>query len=136
MVKNELANVDDNIGKALKDARLRKNLKVEDVAKTLKIRATYIVAIEDGDFSRLPSEVYLIGYIRTYSAFLGCSNNWLIKNVEVKKMHKEDFKKQTQAGNDNLAEEYEALLNEKPPWLLMISIMMAGVLVSTWLYFR
>lgn len=55
----------------LKEARLNKNLTVEDVAMHLNIKKQYIIALEESDYDALPGNTYVKGYLRTYSRFLG-----------------------------------------------------------------
>lgn len=41
------------------------------VAQSLRIRFVYLQAIEDGRFNDLPGHTYAVGFIRTYSEYLG-----------------------------------------------------------------
>lgn len=62
-----------NISDILKQERERKSLSVDDVIKTTKIRREFILAIERGDFDKLPSESYALGFVKNYAQFLGIS---------------------------------------------------------------
>lgn len=59
------------IGQRLKDARLAKGLSLEDVSRATKIRASFLVAIEKGEYNKLPSSSYAIGFVQNYAEFLG-----------------------------------------------------------------
>ena len=59
------------LGRALKRARLAQGLDLAQAAHTLRIRPEYLAALEEGDHGRLPGRVYAIGFVRTYSNFLG-----------------------------------------------------------------
>ncbi|MGE5042437.1 MAG: helix-turn-helix domain-containing protein [Candidatus Levyibacteriota bacterium] len=63
-----------NLSDILKQERERKNLTVEDVVKATKIRQEFIRAIEQGNFDRLPSESYALGFVKNYAQFLGISS--------------------------------------------------------------
>ena len=54
----------------LKEEREKQGYSIEDIANTLKIRKKYIISIENGDYSDIPGEVYLNGYIKSYCYFL------------------------------------------------------------------
>jgi cytoskeletal protein RodZ len=56
-------------GKIYKDKRKELNLSIEDVSDKTKIRPHILAAIEDGNFSILPS-VYLKSFLKTYADFL------------------------------------------------------------------
>lgn len=60
-----------SVGQKLHDARISRGLSIEDVASATKIRASFISAIENGDFKKLPSSAYATGFVRNYSVFLG-----------------------------------------------------------------
>lgn len=59
------------LGRALRRARMAVGHDIPHVAKTLRIRPEYLEALEEGDHAKLPGRVYAIGFVRTYSNFLG-----------------------------------------------------------------
>ena len=58
-------------GERLREERLRKNLKLQDVEKATRIKASFLAAIERGDYKKLPSSAYAQGFVRNYAEFLG-----------------------------------------------------------------
>ena len=54
-------------GAALAAARVAQGLSLEDVARQLKLSVAQIKSIEADDHSRLPSPVFVRGFIRTYA---------------------------------------------------------------------
>lgn len=59
------------IGQRLHDARIGKDLSLDDVAKATKIRPSFLSAIEKGEYQRLPSPTYAQGFVKNYAEFLG-----------------------------------------------------------------
>lgn len=59
------------IGQRFKEERLRRKLSLEEVAKATKIRANFLAAIENGEYSKLPSSAYATGFVKNYANFLG-----------------------------------------------------------------
>ena len=59
-----------NIGQVLKNAREEKGLTIEQVAARLFISKGKLDAIENGDWRKLPHQVYIRGYIIQYATFL------------------------------------------------------------------
>jgi len=59
------------VGERLSQARQAKALSIADASDRLKIRRTYLEALESGDWSLLPEEVYIMGFLRQYTALLG-----------------------------------------------------------------
>lgn len=61
----------NEIGSTLKHKRELRGIESQDVAKALKIPHTSILAIENGDITQLPHEVYIRTFIKGYASFLG-----------------------------------------------------------------
>jgi hypothetical protein len=59
------------IGNSLREARTRQGLGYPEVELATKIRAKYIRALEEEDFSTLPGDAYIRGFMRTYAEYLG-----------------------------------------------------------------
>lgn len=72
------------IGKALRNARLSRKLSIEKASKETKISQTYLRAIEEQDFDKIPGDVVLKGFIRVYSDFLGLDAAPLIAELSGK----------------------------------------------------
>lgn len=73
------------LGDLLRQTREQKNLTLEDVEKGTNIRKLYLKAIEDGNYDRLPGEVFLKGFIKTYGRFLGLKGQDLIQQYKEEK---------------------------------------------------
>ncbi len=58
------------VGRLLKAERKKRNLTLEDVCETLKIRKFFLESIEAGRFDQLPGSVYTIGFVKVYCRFL------------------------------------------------------------------
>jgi len=59
------------MAKGLKETRESHGLKIGDVSRTTCICSRYLEAIEEGDFSKIPADIYARGYIREYANCLG-----------------------------------------------------------------
>lgn len=58
-------------GQRLKEQRIIKGLTLEEVAKATKIKVPFLMSIEKGEYERLPSSTYAMGFVRNYAGFLG-----------------------------------------------------------------
>ena len=61
----------NSVGELLKEVREAKGITLKDVENNISIRVLYLQAIEDGKYEVVPGEVYLKGFIRNYSVYLG-----------------------------------------------------------------
>lgn len=62
------------LGKLLQQERIRKGLTVEDIFNETKISPLHIVAIEEGDFQKMPHPAFARGFTRNYSRLLGLNS--------------------------------------------------------------
>lgn len=68
----------DNVSNMLKEARLAKGLSLEDAEAATSIRKLYLEAVENGEFEKIPGDVFAKGIIRTYGNFLGLNGPDLV----------------------------------------------------------
>jgi transcriptional regulator with XRE-family HTH domain len=70
------------LGSELREARLRKELSLDEVEQELRIRAKFLAAIETGDYSLIPSQVQARGFLRNYAQFLGLDADAILARYE------------------------------------------------------
>lgn len=58
-------------GQRLRSERLKRGLTLEEVSKATKIKVPFLLAIEKGEYEKLPSSTYAQGFVRNYAGFLG-----------------------------------------------------------------
>jgi len=61
----------DELGQILRQARENKGLSLEEAFEQTRINAAYLEALENGDYSVLPSPTHAKGFLRNYARFLG-----------------------------------------------------------------
>lgn len=69
------------IGEKLRKARLEKGITFDDVVKDTKIRTRYLQALEEENWDVFPGNVYLKGFLRTYSNYLGLDENEYLEQI-------------------------------------------------------
>jgi cytoskeletal protein RodZ len=70
---------DESWGEKLQQARLFKNLKIEEVAKQINIRPEYLSALEEERFDKLPAGLYGKNFLKEYALFLGLNVKEILK---------------------------------------------------------
>jgi len=68
----------ESVARTLSQARQAYGQDLRSVAEALRIRYVYLDAIESGRFQDLPGPAYAIGFVRTYSEFLGLDSNEIV----------------------------------------------------------
>ena len=71
------------VGQKLEDARKKKGISLREVSESTKIRGDYISAIETGNFEINLPEVYLRGFVRLYSKFLGLDEDAMVDELNI-----------------------------------------------------
>ncbi|HWY80138.1 MAG TPA: helix-turn-helix domain-containing protein [Candidatus Sulfotelmatobacter sp.] len=61
------------LGQRLYQKRLQRKQSFEEIAQELKIKPTFLAAIERGEYHKLPSPAYAQGFVRNYASYLGLS---------------------------------------------------------------
>ncbi|HZP73345.1 MAG TPA: helix-turn-helix domain-containing protein [Gaiellaceae bacterium] len=59
------------IGNSLREARVRRGVDFAQAEVATKIRGKYLRALEEEQFSLLPAQTYVKGFLRTYAEYLG-----------------------------------------------------------------
>lgn len=116
---------ESNLGVALRQARLKRKLSLEDVAAVLHIRKEYLQAIEQGNYRQLPGRTYGIGFVRTYASHLDLDPLDAIQR----------FKDETAEGSPDADLAFPKASTEKrlPGAAITVgSILAAGILYGAW----
>ncbi len=61
----------DGVGEFLRRERELRYISLDDVAERTKISRRYLEAIEEGQYDRLPGEIFVRGFIRSYAQSVG-----------------------------------------------------------------
>ncbi len=115
------------VGAVLRDRRVELALELDDVADALRIRRAYLAAIENGRLDDLPGHIYAVGFIRTYSGYLGFDSEQVL----------ERFKQEAALSPQPVR------LNFPPPppesrapktWMILLGLALAAAIYGAWQY--
>jgi cytoskeletal protein RodZ len=67
------------LGQYLRAAREARGIDLRGAAQLTRISYNYLKALEDEDFTRLPGEVFVKGFLKNYGKFLNLDENELMK---------------------------------------------------------
>ena len=70
-----------DLGRMLKDTREGMGLSLQEVTRAVHIRPNFLQALEKGELSAIPGDVYARGYLKTYADFLGYDGGELIGRI-------------------------------------------------------
>lgn len=86
--ENELLEHTENLGQYLQRHREASQISVEELSWATKVKKEYLLAMEAGDFSLLPGEIFAKGYLRSYSQYLGMDTQATIDKYNMCKEQK------------------------------------------------
>lgn len=73
--------IEFGVGKELRAARLKAELKITDVADELNLTVEHITAIEKDNYQALPGNTYVVGFVRSYARFLGLNDVHMVDRL-------------------------------------------------------
>lgn len=76
----------ESLGQKLRETREQHNFSIEQVARDTHISKQYLEALEQEDFSMIPGETYIIGFLRNYAEYLSLNPEELValyKNIQI-----------------------------------------------------
>src|SRR6266576_1586058 len=79
------------IGSTLRETRIRKKIDITTVEDATKIRAKYLRAIENEEWSVLPGPTYVKTFLRTYAQYLGLDAHMLVDEYAARFEEPEDL---------------------------------------------
>jgi cytoskeleton protein RodZ len=117
---------DLSVGEILRRTRIHYEQSLPDIERALRIRASQLEALENGNYAMLPGRVYIIGFIRSYSEYLGLDGDKMV-NL---------FKKQAGGREAPAATvNYPVMASDtKMPqfWQIGVSVAAAVVILAVW----
>ena len=81
------------LGEKLKKLRSDKRISLGEVSRSTKIQAVYLEYLEEGSYDKLPADVYVRGFLRSYADFLGVDERIMLKLYNKEKGIKKNLDK-------------------------------------------
>ena len=124
------------LGTRLKEARIAKNVSLDDLQEITKIQKRYLIGIEEGNFSLMPGNFYVRAFIKQYAEAVGLNAEELFEefNHEIPSTHAEDIPGQLSRvkTKKSLGEGGSKFLDILPK--LLIVVVVIGLFVFIWWY--
>jgi len=91
------------LGEKLKSARQKQQITISAAEEATKVRAKYLVALEEGDWKILPQNVYVRAYVLSYAKFLELSKPEITDLLETELIfHRKNQRSQELAYNNSV----------------------------------
>lgn len=93
MFKTKKISFKKSYGKKLKSRRKSLDLSLLEVERITKIKSAHLKALEEDRFEILPSETYVVGFLKKYCSILGLNRKKVISDFKKRKSELENIKK-------------------------------------------
>lgn len=118
------------VSELLYEERVRKNLSLEDIEATTKIKKQFLEAIESGQLRTLPSKTYALGFVKVYAQHLG------LPLSRVTALFKREYEDEEYHVVPEFRKKQHAFNKKKifsPRGILVIAV---GIILFTYLFFQ
>ena len=116
------------LGAGLRATRKASGRSLAELSVVTKVHRRYLVALEEGDFSALPSRVFAIGYVRAYAGSLGLDEQLAVERF------KRESPDLTAPLQPPVGAAFQDVRRRSQPVLIAIAV--AGVAVIGWNVFQ
>lgn len=72
----------ESIGEFFRQVRETKGLTLDDVASKTRIHPDFLIALEEGNYTKLPDQVFAKGFVRSYARSLGLDEEEAMRRFE------------------------------------------------------
>lgn len=122
------------VGQRLRQARMARQLTIEEVAGQLHLQVRHLDALEQQDLSRLPGPSYICGYLRSYAKFLHLPSNEIVENYPGVAEHLAGVKSTVVSTKLYTPRTFD-LPRPRPAWLGAAG-MITALLLGGWMVFQ
>jgi len=122
------------LGERMQKIRNERRLSLADVSRSTKIQIKYLEYLENGNYQKLPADVYVRGFLRSYAAFMGMNEKKLIKQYEREKGIEKNIKKESYEEKTAEPVKFSSIVITPKMAVIMLVILMA--FASFWYLYR
>jgi len=126
------------VGEYLKKEREAQNICLGDVSDFTKISKIYLDCLEKGEYTKIPGEPYVKGYISSYAAFVGMNAHEALKLYNSFQMETDDVEEiKPEIQEDKKGPAFSYLSFNKKTWLVLVfSILSIISIAAYYLFFQ
>lgn len=114
-----------DVGLMLRTAREERRLDLREVAERLRIRHSFLSAIEEGRYGDLPGPTYAVGFVRAYAEAMGLDGDEIVRR----------FKDESAIVPKNADLDFPTPVNEgglPSGAIILLALILAGAVYGVW----
>ncbi|WP_315970012.1 helix-turn-helix domain-containing protein [Bacillus massilinigeriensis] len=126
------------LGNRLKEARINKNMSLDDLQSVTKIQKRYLKGIEEGNYDMMPGSFYVRAFIKQYAEAVGIEPEELFSQYasEIPATHTEDIPEKISRvqSRSNISPNRSKIFDILPK--ILIAIVVIGVIAAIYYYLQ
>lgn len=83
------------LGEKLRKLRTDSRMTLQDISRATRIQVKYLEFLESGEYEKLPADVYVRGFLRSYARYLNVDEEALVKLYERERNIQENLGRET-----------------------------------------
>lgn len=103
-----------NLGNELKAARESKGLTLKQISEKTRISLSFLKALEDEDYSVIPGEVFVTGFLRSYAKELGLPESEFIRKYKEQRQPQQPEGSQAGSADKNAQDQSKPAIKAQP----------------------
>lgn len=115
------------LGEQLKKIRSESRLSLAEVSRETKIPVKYLIMIEEGQHEKLPPDVYVKGFLKSYASFLGVDSKKLISLYLRDKDIKQHMEGDPKVKHDSIKITKAPRFSITPKMITVILVLVIGI---------
>lgn len=129
------------IGDYLRQARIEKNISLQDVQEMTKIRLPYLKAMEEGNWEAIPGEVYRKGFLVNFANAIGLDGQKLLEeynHLSTTRNEQVEGELAEHGERSNIIEKKKSDSSDSTPkrfWIIMAVVVLLGAGAGLWATF-
>ena len=121
------------IGNSLREARVRRGIDFAQAELATKIRGKYLRALEEEQFTVLPAQTYVKGFLRTYAEYLGLDGQLYVDEFNSRFVAGDDHEPRTRRSSGGRPQRRHRRLETNVVLLALGAIaILTVVVISAW----
>lgn len=119
------------LGEKLEDVRKKANLSLDEVSKKINVQKKYLEYLEKGDYKNLPSNVYVVGYLKSYARLLELDESKVI-SVYKKEIGLEEKANHPNQDKKDFFHSFPIVITPRMVKIAVVSLIILSIVLYLW----
>jgi cytoskeletal protein RodZ len=125
------------LGERLKKMRTDSRMSLSEISKATKIQVKYLEYLENGEYEKLPADVYVRGFLRSYARYLNIDEQSFVRLYERERnIHANLGREKTQSIQPKTLSMFSFVITPRLVLIALMALVVGGVFVYLYQEFQ